>query len=72
MGLPMRGNKWRNPSFAASPGRSGLDIALRELVDLGSRRQMPVGVLTRMMVVFGINTDDDTRIYDMRLAAKLG
>jgi hypothetical protein len=33
---------------------------------------MPVGVLTRMMVVFGINTDDDTRIYDMRLAAKLG
>ena len=53
MGLPMRGNKWRVSSFAVRPGRSGLDIALRELVDLGTRRQMPVGELTRMMVVFG-------------------
>ena len=53
MGLPMRGNKWQRPSFAVRPGRSGLDIALRELVDLGTRRQLPVGELTRMMVVFG-------------------
>jgi hypothetical protein len=72
MGAALRGNKWRDPSFAVSPGRSGLDIALRELVDLGPKRQMPVGELTRMMVVFGPNADADTDIYNMRLAAKRG
>jgi hypothetical protein len=70
MGLPMRGNKWQAPSFAVRPGRSGLDIARRELVDLGDWRQMPVGEWTRMMAVFGTRADADIGTFDIDLAAK--